>query len=105
LALGRPAEALASFDRALAIRRRMRLRTIIAPGAVSLERHAEALASFDRALEFAPRSAPSLQWRAQALLDLGRPLEALASLDRTVTLAAADSRRISASVAFAISTV
>jgi hypothetical protein len=86
-ALGRPAEALASYDRALAVRpgyaEALYNRGIVLRG---LKGPAEALASFDRALAIDPNHVDALNNRGMVLRDLNRPLEALASYDRALSV-------------------
>jgi len=85
--LGRPGEALASYDRALAIRpdyaealnnRGIALR--------DLERTDEALASYDHALALKPDFAEALNNSGNALRDLGRHDEALARYARALAI-------------------
>jgi tetratricopeptide (TPR) repeat protein len=86
-ALGRFAEALASFDRALAINRRHfdalnnRGNTL-----VDLGRLAEALESYDSALSVNPACGSTIANRGNALLRLGRPAEALKSYEKALAL-------------------
>ncbi len=86
-ALGRHDEALASFDRALA------LQPDYAPAHYNrgntlhaLKRYAEAVASFDRALTAHPDYVDALTNRAVNLHELKRDGEALESLDRALAL-------------------
>ena len=85
--LSRHDEALAAYDRALAIR--PDADTVSNRGNVLqiLARHAEALASYDRALALAPRHANALFNRGNALYALARPAEALASYDAALAVA------------------
>jgi tetratricopeptide (TPR) repeat protein len=87
LELKRYREALASFDRALAIEpgilEALNNRGIALLG---LARHGEALASFDRALAIKPDFAEALSNRGNALLQLARHEEALASCDRALAI-------------------
>lgn len=87
LQLGRPAEALASYDRAVAL----------APGhaptwlnrgnaLARLERPEASLASYERAVAAAPDLVPGHANQAQALNLLGRHEEALAAADRALAL-------------------
>jgi tetratricopeptide (TPR) repeat protein len=87
MAHGRPSEALASYQRALAVRpdcvpalnnRGVALRN---PGCP-----AEALASFDAALEIQPEHLDALNNRGKALVDLGREDEALPSFDKALAI-------------------
>lgn len=82
---GRPVEALAGLDRALAL----------APGLATawsnraavlrtLGRAADALASAEQALRLQPDDAGALNNRAAALLDLGRPEAALEGFERVL---------------------
>ena len=84
--LGRHDEALAAYDRALAIR--SDADTFSNRGNVLqiFARHAEALASYDRALALAPRHANALFNRGNALHTLARPAEALASYDAALAV-------------------
>jgi protein O-GlcNAc transferase len=86
-ALGRHAEALASFERALALQ----------PGyaealsnrgnaLLALRRPTDALQSYDRALALQPRDAETLYNRGNALLALQRADEALASYDQALAI-------------------
>jgi predicted O-linked N-acetylglucosamine transferase (SPINDLY family) len=87
LSLNRPEEALASFDRAIAIKPDYaevlynRGNTLL-----SLNRPEEALASFDRAIAIKPDYAEMLYNRGNTLLSLKRPEEALASFDRATAI-------------------
>jgi tetratricopeptide (TPR) repeat protein len=83
--LGRPMEALASFESAVALEPGYAkawlhcgnvLRELGQPG--------KALASYERALAIRPDMTEALNNRGNALLDLGRPAEALASYDRAL---------------------
>ena len=85
--LKRPEEALASYDKALAIKpdyvealnnRGNALR--------DLKRLEEALASYDKALAIRPDYAEALNNRGNALHDLKRPEEALASYDKALAI-------------------
>ena len=87
MARGRPSEALASYQRALAVRpdcvpalnnRGVALRNLGCP--------AEALASFDAALEIEPEHSEALNNRGKALVDLGRGDEALRSFDKALAI-------------------
>ncbi len=85
--LGQPAEALASYDRAIALKPDFaeafnnRGRAL-----ATLGRLAEALDSYDRATALKPDQAAAHNNRGNALKDLGRPEEALASYDRAIAL-------------------
>ena len=85
--LKRPAEALASYDKAIALKpddaeahnnRGNALR--------DLKRPEEALASFDKAIALKPDYAEAHNDRGNALLHLKRPAEALTSFDKAITL-------------------
>ncbi|MFI4986152.1 MAG: tetratricopeptide repeat protein [Alphaproteobacteria bacterium] len=84
-AMGRYAEALASYDRTVeefpgdVVARNGRAETLRAMG-----RYAEALASYDRTVEEFPGSVVARNGRAEMLRAMGRYAEALASYDRTV---------------------
>jgi tetratricopeptide (TPR) repeat protein len=87
MARGRPTVALASYQRALAVRpdcvpalnnRGVALRI--------LGSSAEALASFDAALEIQPEHLDALNNRGRALVDLGRADEALRSFDKALAI-------------------
>ncbi len=86
--LGRNADAIASFDRALALAPQAaeswfgRGMTLIAIG-----RHQDAIASFDRAIAAKPDVAQAHLMRAKLLADLRRNDEALAGVDRLLALA------------------
>jgi tetratricopeptide (TPR) repeat protein len=86
MALARPTEALASYQRALALspdcvpalnNRGVALR--------NLGRAADALASFEAALAIQPQHCDALNNRGKALLDLGRGEAALESFDKALT--------------------
>lgn len=85
--LRRPEEALASYDRALALKPDS-AEALNNRGNVlrELKRPEEALSSYDRALGLKPDSAGALCNRGTALQDLGRPEEALTSYDRALAL-------------------
>jgi tetratricopeptide (TPR) repeat protein len=85
--LHRPEEALASFDRALALKPDL-VGALNNRGAAlrDLARPEEALASFDRALALQPDYAEALNNRGAALGDLRRTEEALASFERALAL-------------------
>ena len=83
--LGRPAEALASFDAAITCEPAF----VDAHGSradvlAELGRAEEAIASYDRALAMAPDSAANWCNRGAALQDLRRSQEALASYERSL---------------------
>ena len=82
--IGRHHEALASYDRALAVRRTSPRRS--PPGNLlrHLRRLAEALESYDRALALRPNFAMAHYNRGRVLQDLNRQDEALASYDRAL---------------------
>ena len=83
----RHAEALASFDRALALEPRFADALNNRGNALrDLDRPAQALASFDQALALEPRFADALNNRGNALRDLDRPAEALDSFDRALAI-------------------
>jgi tetratricopeptide (TPR) repeat protein len=76
------AEAVAAFDRALALQptpQSWHHRGLALQG---LQRHAEALDSFERALAQAPGALPSVFGRGEMLLQLGRNQEAIAAFDQ-----------------------
>ncbi len=83
----RPAEALASFDKALAINPRdagaLYNRGIALQ---DLKRPAEALTSYDQALAIKPDDSDALYNRGVALRDLKRTAEALASFDQALAI-------------------
>jgi len=84
---GRRAEALASYDKALALRphyfEALNNRGVIL---LDLKRYEEALASCDLALALQPDDAETLNNRGIALKELKRPHEALACYDRALAL-------------------
>jgi Tfp pilus assembly protein PilF len=86
-ALRRPAEALASYDRALAIKPdhvgALNNRGLALLG---LHRPADALASFDRALAVRPDHAGAHNNRGNTLQELQRPAEALASYESALAI-------------------
>jgi predicted O-linked N-acetylglucosamine transferase (SPINDLY family) len=86
--LGLPAQALASFDQALAIQPE-HIEALNNRGSTlqQLKRPVEALASFDQALAIQPRYVEALNNRGLVLRDLQRPAEeALASFDRALAI-------------------
>jgi tetratricopeptide (TPR) repeat protein len=85
--LARPAEALASFDQALAVKPAY-VEAHFNRGNVLLDlnRPAEAVASFEAALEIKPDHVGALNNRGLALLGLQRPAEALASFERALAI-------------------
>jgi tetratricopeptide (TPR) repeat protein len=84
LALGRPNEALAAWDRALALRPTPDLHANRGVALRQLGRLGEALAAQDRALALNPADAEAWSNRGNVLKDLGRLDEALASFDRAL---------------------
>jgi tetratricopeptide (TPR) repeat protein len=86
-ALSRYAQALESYDRALAIRPGDRQALNNRGVALhALNRDEEALASYDRALALRPDYAEAYNNRANALRALGREAEALASCERALAI-------------------
>ncbi len=84
--LKRPEEALASYDRALALRPGYMDALTNRGGALrQLKRLEEALAAYDRALAFMPDLSIAWNNRGNVLQDLHRPEEALASYDRALS--------------------
>ena len=85
--LKRPEEALASYDKALAIRPDYAEALNNRGKALQdLKRPEEALASYDKALAIRPDYAEALDNRGNALHDLKRPEEALASYDKALAI-------------------
>ncbi len=84
---GRYAEAIGSFDQALAIRSRDAV-TLNNRGVAlnALGRHADALKSYDRALKVQPDYGRALYNRARSLDELQRHDEALAAYDKVLAL-------------------
>jgi protein O-GlcNAc transferase len=82
-----PEEALASYDRVLAIKPDF-ARALYSRGNAlfELNRHEEALASYDRVLAIKPGFARALYSRGNALFELNRHEEALASYDRVLAI-------------------
>jgi tetratricopeptide (TPR) repeat protein len=86
-ALGKKDAALASYDRALALRPDHGEAVFNRSVALyELKRYEEALASYDRALALRPDHAVTLSNRGAVLYALGRFEEALASYDRALAL-------------------
>ncbi len=85
--LGYPADALACFDRALALRPTGHV-ALYQRGVVlqALQRSAEAVASFDALLALQPDFAPALFSRANALAEAGRFEDAHAAYERVIAL-------------------
>ena len=85
--LKRLAEALASYDKAIALKpdyaEAYNNRGIALQG---LNRPEEALASYDKAIALKPDYAEAHRNRGNALRDLKRPAEALASYDKAIAL-------------------
>jgi len=86
-ALKRHEEALASFDRALAMRDDAVLHFNRGNALKNLGRHADALASYDQALALAPDLTVGHYNRGNTLIELDRHEEALASYDQALALA------------------
>jgi tetratricopeptide (TPR) repeat protein len=85
--LGRPAEALTCFDRALQINPRYPVAWSNKGNAlVRLGRPAEALTCYERALEINPRYPEAWLNKGVALADLGRPAEALTCYERALEI-------------------
>ena len=83
--LGRHADAVASFDQALALQPRDVAALVNRGNAQhALRSFAEALGSFDRALAIAPRNVEARYNRGNALLAMDRHEEALASFDEAI---------------------
>jgi predicted O-linked N-acetylglucosamine transferase (SPINDLY family) len=94
LDVDRAGEALASLERALALRATP---AVLADRSVALERlgrHEDALASSERALSLAPDYLPALRARAMLLRRRGRPAEALADLERALLIAPQDAQSL-----------
>jgi tetratricopeptide (TPR) repeat protein len=87
-AMGRPDDALAGYDQALAI-------DASDPGVFThkalllqkLKRYDEAVAAFDRAVALEPKSLPFLGGKAECLEEAGRPAEAAAAWQRFLMFA------------------
>jgi tetratricopeptide (TPR) repeat protein len=89
MALQRPAEAIASYDTALALQPELvEAHNNRGIALQRLQRTAEALASFDRALSLRPQSAELHNNRGNVLRHLQRLPEALAACERAVALQA-----------------
>ena len=86
LALGRPEEALAAWDRAVALRPSPDLHANRGVALRQSGRLDEALAAQDRALALNSADAETWSNRGNVLKDLGRLEEALASIDRALSL-------------------
>ena len=87
-ALGRFEDALASYDRALAIEPRL-INALYNRGVTlsSMKRPAEALAAYDKALEITPDDAGIWMNRVSILIELKRPEDALVAADSLLALA------------------
>ncbi len=85
--MGRLPEAIAAYDRALAVRPDAESLVNRGYALQSLNRPAEALASFERALTLEPRNIQALYRRGVVLNELGRTDEALAAYDQVLALA------------------
>ena len=85
--MGRCEEAVAAYDRALAMRPDAESFVNRGLALQSLNRPAEALASFERALALEPRNIQALYRRGVVLNELGHTDEALAAYDKVLTLA------------------
>jgi tetratricopeptide (TPR) repeat protein len=85
--LGRFEEALACFDRAIALKADD-VESIIARGqaCLALERYGDAVSSYDTALRLKPDQATSWHRRSLALMALARFEEAIESCDRAIAL-------------------
>ena len=84
--LGHMGEALAAFDRALALKPDVAVLNNRGNVLSALSRRPEALASFDRALALEPQNAAAWYNRALLLQQMQRPEEALAGFERAVSL-------------------
>jgi len=85
--LGRPAEALTCFERALEINPRHADAWLNKGAALAgLGRPAEALTCYERALEIDPRDAEAWSAKGAALAGLGRPAEALTCYERALEI-------------------
>ena len=86
-ALGRKAEALEAFDRAIEIDPRYaEAHAGRGEALAALDREAEALEAFDRAIEIDPRYAEAHAGRGEALAALDREAEALEAFDRAIEI-------------------
>ena len=82
-----PEEALASYDRAIALKPDYAEAYNNRGNALhDLKRPADALASYDKAIALKPDYAEAYNNRGNALQDLKRPAEALASYDKAIAL-------------------
>ena len=82
-----PAEALASYDKAIALKPdHAATHSNRGNALMDLKRHAEALASYDRAIALKPDDAAAHSNRGNALMALNRPEEALTSYDKAIAL-------------------
>jgi len=84
---GRCEQAVAAYDRALALRPDAESFVNRGLALQSLNRQREALASFERALALEPRNIQALYRRGVTLNELGRADEALAAYDQVLALA------------------
>ena len=85
--LKRPEEALASYDRAIALRPDYAEAYNNRGNALmDLKRPADALASYDKAIALKPDYTEAYYNRGNALMDLKRPADALASYDKAIAL-------------------
>ena len=85
--LKRPAEALASYDRAIVLKPDYaEAHNNRGNALMDLKRPAEALASYDKAIALNPDYAEAYSNRGNALRALKRPEEALASYDKAIAL-------------------
>ncbi len=85
--LKRPADALASYDKAISLKpdyAEAHSNRGLALG--SLNRPAEALTSYDKAISLKPDYAEAYSNRGLALVNLNRPADALASYDKAISL-------------------
>src|ERR1700722_9298293 len=87
LALGRPGDALAAYDQALALGPGNAIAHMDRGTALeALGRREDALAAYDQALALDPGNAITHMDRGTALLVLGRPGDALAAYDQALAL-------------------
>jgi tetratricopeptide (TPR) repeat protein len=84
--LGRPEEAIARADAAIAVRPSTDAYCYRGAALRDLGRFTDALASFDRAIALTPQSVEAHNYRGMALQQLQRTSEALASFDRALAL-------------------